>query len=386
MMKDDERQGRLRTTSRSPFRPSFGSNPPLVTGRDAVLDEIADALDSGPGAAGRAALITGNRGIGKTVVLNEAEALARERGWVVVSETATPGLLQRLAEEGLPEVADVLRQAPAPGTRPRLRGITLPAGLGGLQIDNPPASSRGGVRPQLNALTEALEDHGTGIMLTLDEVHAGAAREEVAQLATVVQHAFREDRPVAFAAAGLPAAVQDLLTADVSTFLRRARRFVLAPLSEVAARDALRLPIRDAGREVSEEALALMAEATLGYPYLIQVVGDRAWRQDTRSARITTEHARVGVAEAISESWFALHEPAVNDLSEKDRSFLAAMAADEAESSIADVQRRLDRDHGYVSRYRSRLIVAGLVEPSRRGYLRFTIPYMRDFLRSRLDV
>ena len=61
-------------------------------------------------------------------------------------------------------------------------------------------------------------------------------------------------------------------------------------------------------------------------------------------------------------------------------------ADDEDESSIADVGRRLDRDHGYVSRYRSRLIVAGVVEPSRRGYLRFTMPYMREFLRSRFDV
>ena len=46
---------------------------------------------------------------------------------------------------------------------------------------------------------------------------------------------------------------------------------------------------------------------------------------------------------------------------------------------------RMGRDHGYVSRYRARLIVAGLVEPSRRGYLRFTIPYLREFLQSRPD-
>ena len=45
----------------------------------------------------------------------------------------------------------------------------------------------------------------------------------------------------------------------------------------------------------------------------------------------------------------------------------------------------MGRDHGYVSRYRARLIVAGLVEPSRRGYLRFTIPYLREFLQSRPD-
>lgn len=367
--------------SRSPFRPSFGSNPPLVAGRDAVLDEIADALDGGPGTAGRASLITGNRGIGKTVVLNEAEALARERSWLVLSETATVGLLDRMTDDGLPELADLLRQAP--GSRPRVRGISLPGGLGGLELDLPEERGPGGLRRQLNTLTDVLDRHGTGLMITLDEVHARAARDDVAQLAAVVQHAFREDRPVAFAAAGLPAAVQDLLTADVSTFLRRARRFVLEPLSEVAAEEALRVPIRDAGREVADAEVATMARSTLGYPYLVQVIGDRVWRQEPGAPSITAEHVERGVAEAVREAGFALHEPAVNDLSETDRQFIAAMALDDGDSSVADIGRRLDRDHGYVSRYRSRLIVAGVVEPSRRGYLRFTIPYLREFLRSR---
>lgn len=368
---------------RSPFRPSFGSNPPLVAGRDAVLHEFADALDGPPGSAGRAALITGNRGIGKTVVLNEAEALARERGWLVLSETATVGLLDRIATDGLPELADLLRQTPA--ARPRVRGITLPAGLGGVQLDLPDERGPGGLRRQLNVLTDVLDRHDTGIMITLDEVHARAARDDVAQLAAVVQHSFREDRPVAFAAAGLPAAVQDLLTADVSTFLRRARRFVLEPLSPVAAEEALAVPIRSNGREIDDAEVATMAEATRGYPYLVQVIGDRAWRQRPGAATISPADVRRGIADAIREAGFALHEPAVNDLSDTDRQFLLAMAEDAGESAISDIQKRLGRDHGYVSRYRSRLIVAGIVEPSRRGHLRFTIPYLAEFLRERAD-
>src|SRR4051794_41889136 len=111
---------------RSPFRPSFGPTPPLVAGRDAVVAEFADALDTGPGARGRACLFTGNRGIGKTVMLNEAEATAKERGWLVVSETATRGLLRRLTTEGLPRPPALLRQAPP--HPPRAPGTTLPAG------------------------------------------------------------------------------------------------------------------------------------------------------------------------------------------------------------------------------------------------------------------
>lgn len=368
---------------RSPFRPSFGTSPPLVAGRDAIVAELADALDTGPGSSGRATLFTGNRGIGKTVMLNEVEALARERSWLVVSETATPGLLERLTGEALPLMADRLRQAPR--ERTRIAGITLPGGLGGIELDLPRPSAPGGLRAQLDALTDALAPHRTGVLITVDEVHAKAAREDVEVLCAVVQHAFREEREVAFAAAGLPAAVQDLLTADVSTFLRRARRFVLEPLSAVFAEEAIRVPIEAAGRRIEKTALQRAAAATFGYPYLTQVIGDQVWRQDPEAETITTTHVRAGIEAAVREFGTAVHEPALNDLSPTDRAFVKAMAVDDGESSTGEIAERMGRDHAYISQYRSRLIVAGIIEPARRGYVRFTIPYLAEFVREHHD-
>jgi len=367
---------------RSPFRPSFGTNPPLVAGRDDIIDEVADALDDGPGAAGRACLFTGNRGIGKTVMLNEVEVVARERGWLVISETATPGLVDRLTTEGLPALATLLTQE---RPRRRISGVSLPANLGGLEFDLPDGAGPGGLRHQVTALANALQEHGTGLLITVDEVHARAARGDVEQLAAVVQHAFREDLDVAFAAAGLPAAVQDLLSADVSTFLRRARRFVLAPLAPVAVEEALRVPIVQAGRTISADALGAAAQATFGYPYLVQVMGDQIWRQRPDHLEISMDDVTAGIRDGVRQAAASLHEPAINDLSDADREFVKAMVVDDGESAIADIERRLGRTHSWVSRYRGRLLVSGVVEPSRRGYLRFTIPYMREFLADRPD-
>jgi hypothetical protein len=207
----------------------------------------------------------------------------------------------------------------------------------------------------------------------------------VEQLCAAVQHAFREERDVAFAAAGLPAAVQDLLTADVSTFLRRARRHVLEPLSEVFAEEALRVPIEEAGRRIDAAPLRHAAAATFGYPYLTQVVGDQIWRQDPASPTITEEHVTSGVADSLREFGTAVHEPALNDLSEMDRAFVKAMAQDAQDSGTGDIAERMGRDQAYISRYRSRLIVAGIIEPSRHGRVRFTIPYLRDFVLTHLD-
>ena len=57
----------------------------------------------------------------------------------------------------------------------------------------------------------------------------------------------------------------------------------------------------------------------------------------------------------------------------------------ELASSDVSTSGALGRDHGYVSRYRSRLIVAGIIEPTRRGFVDFTIPYMREFVRANVD-
>ncbi len=86
----------------NPFRPSFGVSPPLLVGRDSLLDDFAEALEDGPGSAARATIYTGARGSGKTVMLNAVEDRAREHGWVVISETASPGFVDRIARQHLP--------------------------------------------------------------------------------------------------------------------------------------------------------------------------------------------------------------------------------------------------------------------------------------------
>ena len=86
----------------NPFTPTFGSSPPLLVGRDDLIEQFGEALDGGPGSPGRATLYTGARGVGKTVLLNAVEEQARQRGWLVIAETATPRLIGRLVGEHLP--------------------------------------------------------------------------------------------------------------------------------------------------------------------------------------------------------------------------------------------------------------------------------------------
>ena len=59
----------------NPFKPTAGKRPPMLIGRESVIEDFEEGLDNGAGAPGRLMLITGNRGCGKTVLLQELQRL-----------------------------------------------------------------------------------------------------------------------------------------------------------------------------------------------------------------------------------------------------------------------------------------------------------------------
>ncbi len=362
----------------NPFHPTFGVSPPLLVGRDHLLEELVESLEDGPGSAGRATLYTGARGSGKTVMLNAVEDRAKALGWIVISETASPGFATRITREHLPRL---LASFDPDAVRRRLSGLTAPMGAGGITWSTIEAHvAEAGLRNQIELLTDLLAEHTTGMLVTLDEIHQNQIGE-LRELATAVQHAFREERELAFVGAGLASAVSEVTADEVLTFLRRAERHALGPVGRRDVERALREPVEASGRRVGDEALAVMVEGTGGYPFLIQLVGAQTWRLNPRTEEISVDDTRRGVATALRRLGSLVHEPALADTSAIDRSFLLAMAQDDGPSKMADVQRRLGVDVNYASQYRLRLIAAELIEPVRRGYVDFALPYLREYLR-----
>ena len=292
---------------------------------------------------------------------------------MTIAETATPGLLARL--DAMVEVK--LREV---GSRPgrSFTGITLPVVGGGITWSERPAATVRW-RERVGALLDALAVWGAGLIITVDEVHA-AGREDLRDLAATFQHLVREERDVVLVAAGLPTAVSDLLNDDVLTFLRRAERVVLddVPLPEV--HEALRTTITESGRTIDDDALTLATEATGGYPFMIQLVGYHVWRWAVRG-HIDRLGAGFGVDDAQKRLGSTVHETALADLSAVDRTYLLAMSQDDGESSTGEIASRLGEGPGYGNVYRTRLIDAGIIVPTGRGYVDFAIPYLRQYLR-----
>ncbi len=373
------RQEEARRPRSNPFHPTFGVNPPYLAGRDDLLEIFEEALANEPGEPGRATLYTGARGTGKTVMLNAVEDVARHSRWAVVSETATPGMTQRLTNDLIPGVLERYE----PGAARRLTSITAPVVGGGVTWDT---SERHhvvpGLRTQIIEAARLAAGDGGGLLITVDELQR-ASRNEIEALSVAVQHAFREGEEVAFVGAGLPAAVSDLLSDDgVVTFLRRADRYGLGTIGASDVERALVVPITERGRAIGPQELAAAVEATGGYPFMVQLVGYHTWRQHPDQPAITADDVQRGVAAAQRRLGTTVHEPSLTGLSDVDRTFLVAMAQDDGPSQMADVADRMSVDANYAGQYRLRLIEAGLVQSAGRGRVDFALPYLREFLRS----
>lgn len=365
----------------NPFSPSFGATPPKLLGRSKELASFKEALQEGPGSPGRAMLFTGARGMGKTVLLNEIENIARDHGWETISETATPGVAQRLRETYLPLALEAWQQ-----NKPKshITSVTV-SGVGSIsrsiQEDRPIPPT---LRILLSNFLDVLEENGAGLLITLDEVHRDHI-EDLREIATAIQHLFREGRQIMFVAAGLPHAIHDLLNDNILTFLRRAERYSLGLLSPQTSRASLTETFEEAGKSILPEALELAVSTSRGYPYLVQLLGYHAWRLARESGQITSEVMQEAAEIARSKMTYLVHEPALSTLSQGDLNFLRAMAQDKTESKIADIAGRLGKTVQEISVYRRRLLKAEVIAATGRGKLSFVLPYMQEFIANELE-
>ncbi|MCP1388243.1 AAA family ATPase [Corynebacterium sp. TA-R-1] len=365
----------------NPFRASLGSSPPLLVGRDEVIEDFTLALREGPGTHERVTLLVGARGVGKTVLLNELEDTAAEHGWITFSETATEGFVQNLKLQ----IGELLNGERATGKRTIQIG---PSFLRFKQEGEGPSQVTGNLRSLLSQALDLVAENSrfnerpSGILITIDELHY-VHQNEITEFATTIQHLIRENREIAVVLAGIPTSIRPLLASQDGrnpiTFLRRANRIDLGRLPDSKVREGLSVPVQDAGRTWNDQALNYAVEASGGYPFMIQLIGNYSWRF-ADGEEISLDATQAGVAKARKKLGQLVHEPALSDLSSEDRRFLAAMSLDDGESKITEIAKRLGVSDQQAYNYRSRLNEADLVTTG-RGTADFVLPFLREHLR-----
>jgi len=374
-----------------------GNPPPALTGREAQEQQFRTLLARlRGGLSDRGMIVSGLRGVGKTVLLLEFEDIAKDAGW-----TAPRPIEIKSDTDFRSELADAAYQAllqlsarKALGERMRsftglLRGFKVGASSdGSLEFSFDPdavSGSTGDLERDLTNLFEQLgqtaREHETGVVFLVDEMQF-LAREELEAVAAAMHRMSQTRLPVTLVGAGLPQLPG--LMVEAKSYAERLFAYPkLGPLSEDAARQALVAPAEARGVAWEDAALARIIGESGCYPAFIQAYGKEAWNHapgsPVRSADVLGAESLV-LAQLDEEFFHVRFEKATD----REREYMAAMAAlGEGPYRTAAVAKRLGRRLSYTSAPRDSLIKKGLIYSPDYGQVDFTVPKFSPFMRRR---
>lgn len=363
------------TVRANPFTPVFGKVPPFMAGREQVIDDITTALISNGNSPDICSLFVGARGTGKTALLTYLANEAEQQDWISARVTATSGMLEDILQRLRESAAHLVDNQP---TR-RLSGVEITP-LGGITRETA-ANTPANWRTRMNELLSDLEKTGTGVLICVDE--ANPELDEMEQLVTTYQHFIEEGKRVMLLMAGLPHRVSRLLSRRSTSFLRRAARHDLGPIPRYEVEETFRLTVESGGKGIDDEALQEAVNAIDGFPFMLQLVGYRAWNATGTNDVIGVESIRRGIRLAQEELEHRVFDATLAELSKGDIAFLQAMVPDEKETDRAVLAERLERSSSYISTYKKRLLEAGVIEERRPGVFAFALPGFGEYIRSK---
>jgi hypothetical protein len=341
-------------------------------------------------------LLTGLRGVGKTVLLNEIERMAQDVGYRTILVEAHDGKhLAALIAPHLRRLLFDLDRLAGAGNKAR-RGIAvLKSFIGainikvgeldiGLDIEPEPGSADSGdlevdLPSLFTAVGEAAEERRVAVALLIDEIQYFSSGE-LSALIMAMHKMQQRQLPFVLIGAGLP--ILPGLAGDSKSYAERLLSFPdVGPLPESDAARALNEPVRNAGESIEPDALHEIYRLTQGYPYFLQEWGYQAWNHAEASPislKIVQETSEV-VLKRLDENFFRVR---FDRLTPKEKMYLRAMAElGSGPYRTSEVADKLGVKINTVGPVRASLIKKGMVYSPSHGDMAFTVPLFDEFMR-----
>ena len=386
----------------NPFSPGAGSPPPELAGRQGVLEQarvlLARVLAKRPE---KSLLLTGLRGVGKTVLLNEIERMALAAGYRTILVEAHEGKpLAVLLAPHLRRLLFELDRIAGAGNKARrglavlksfVRAIKIKVGDVdiGLDIEPEPGTADSGdlevdLPSLFMAVAEAAQERGVAVAILIDEIQYFTS-SELSALIMAMHKMQQRQLPLVLIGAGLP--ILPGLAGESKSYAERLFSFpAIGPLPERDAISALQDPVRVAGEAFDAAALQEIFRLTKGYPYFLQEWGYQAWNHATASP-ITLEVLRQTselVSQRLDENFFRVR---FDRLTPREKVYLRAMAELGAGPyRTADVADKMGAKITTLGPARASLLKKGMVYSPSHGDMAFTVPLFDEFMRRAMPV
>ena len=372
----------------NPFRPGFNQQPPEIAGREQVCRELAEAVEVA--ASGewmpRPVVLVGTRGVGKTVLLEYTAQLGAQRyGCTRIHVEVTPGTDFATALSDAARDAQSVVDEGGKDRRLHLDELRLRAGVAGIGAEAKLApaeatreTTQRQLRQELMKLLARVAANKSALIVTIDEAHQLTSRT-LSPFAALMQEGAGAGWPAVFVLAGLPLMYDPGHTV---TYLERAAWRELHLLTQAETLHALQPPAERSGKPMRRDAAELLARASGGYPYAIQVYGYHAFDAARQKRAIDIDAAHEGRQRGDAELEQSLYRHRWNAASPLQRAYLQATAALEADARPAlsgDIAKSLGRTAQQLSSTRERLRDQGLIVTT-RAEVRLAIPGMAAYV------
>lgn len=381
----------------NPFSPGAGCPPPALVGRDNVLEQARILFGRViRKRAAKSMLLTGLRGVGKTVLLSKMEELARREGYKTIKfevqeDKSLVGLL-------VPQLKSLLYELDtAAGTNAAVRRalsalrnfikvIKVHVNLGevGIGVEAIPGlADSGDMDADLPALfqsvAEAARARDTGIALLMDEMQL-LSPSELNALILAMHQLQQTQAPMVLIGAGLPTLPR--LAGEAKSYAERLFSYpIIDQLNREESFLALESPVFQEGVDFEPGAMAVIYERTKGYPYFLQEWGAQTWNLATGN-KITLANviqAEPYVTRNLDDDFFRVR---YDRLTDGEKRFMRAMAESGGEECrMGDIAQLLGVKNTALSLTRANLIRKGMIYSPRHGIIDYSVPLFGDFMR-----
>lgn len=382
---------------RNPFSPGAGSPPPELVGRDTLLTQTKILLARvQQGRSEKSFLLTGLRGVGKTVLLNAmeqiAETLQYKTIFIEAHENKTLGLLLIPKLRQLLFSLDRIKNA---GNKVRRGMAVLKSFINGIKIKygdveigldieaEQGAADSGDMEVDLPnllvAVAEAAQEKGIAVAILIDEIQY-LALNEISALIMAMHKMQQRQLPLVLIAAGLP--ILPALAGESKSYAERLFQFPnIGPLSKDDVDKALQDPVKIEGVQFTSDALNEVFRLTHGYPYFLQEWGYQAWNHANEPVISLTiiKESTSDVIRRLDENFFRVR---FDRLTPGEKNYLRAMAQLGSEAyRSGDIAAILGVKVSSLGPVRAKLIKKGMIYSPTHGDMAFTVPLFDDFMR-----